>query len=447
MTAYGFIFSWSGEEMVTKDEKDIYATIEVKLSHNVFIVVASIMIPMAVFINILVFCGILLYPGFHTSNNVLLLAIAAFDFTMGAVCLPMFILCYTSGTREYISGRKYLCLFKLITSLVSNDGALYCLMLLSLDRYLAILSPVRHHAWITFRRAIYITIVSAVYTVTKASLPLLGWNNYDYSIENLNERCNFYTTLPKPFIIWFLMVPNDSAVVLSTVVNIHTGFIVLRQLRAYKTQSANYSSEQKRRFRARVSSVKITMALTFVFIVMTVPYLCVLPFKLYQVFPDHIVETIKVYALLLTFGNSVVNGPVYAILRFEYRTVYTMMLTNLPWHWKKCLKKLHREKYTRFVASSVHSLSLEVEDHEMDVYGKDEAEWRHSLPSDSESRKAESSVDMAMVGITEGKMSDRWATVDKMKCRDSKAYSEVRHTSVMTERLASSAEGRRSTSV
>ncbi|XP_059169294.1 adenosine receptor A2b-like [Physella acuta] len=342
---------------------DIMTTPEVVLSHNIFIVLASVFVPIGIVGNILVFCGILLYPGFYNSNNVIILAIAGFDFSTCFYTLPFFIVCYsTLPIRDTIARYKYFCLLKLSSAMMTNDGSLYCLMLLSIDRYLAIMFPLKYANMVTFKRAIYVTASVVIFTIVKAMLPILGWNYYNPNIPNLDKRCNFYVTLPKPFLFWFLLVPNYSAIVLSAFINIHIAFIVFRQLRSFKSQSSVWTSEQRKAFRAKISSVKITLALMFLFIILDAPFLMVLPFKIKQVLPPHLVEAMKVYATLVSFANTLVNGPVYAAIRNEYRSVYYTMLTTAPWKWKKALKNLHREKNTTFISSSIQNQSVTMKD-------------------------------------------------------------------------------------
>ncbi|XP_059169284.1 uncharacterized protein LOC131951036 [Physella acuta] len=342
---------------------DIMTTPEVVLSHNIFIVLASVFVPIGIVGNILVFCGILLYPGFYNNNNVMILAIAFFDFGTSAMTLPFFIVCYsTLSLRDTIGRYKYFCLLKLSSPMITADGSLYCLMLLSIDRYLAIMFPLKYANMVTFKRAIYVTVSVVILTFVKAMIPILGWNYYNPNIPNLDKRCNFYMTLPKPFLFWFLLVPNDTVIVLAAAINIHIAFIVFRQLRSFKSQSSVWTSEQRKAFRAKISSVKITLALMFLFIILDAPFLMVLPFKIKQVLPPHLVEAMKVYATLLSFGNALVNGPVYATIRNEYRSVYYTMLTTAPWKWKKSLKNLHREKNTTFITSSVQNQSVAMQD-------------------------------------------------------------------------------------
>ncbi|XP_059169231.1 adenosine receptor A1-like [Physella acuta] len=322
----------------------------------VFIVAAIIFIPLAVVGNLLVFFGILLYPGFYNNSNVILMAIAVFDFFMGAECLPMYIMCYVSPTKYIIANNRHLCVLKLVSPLISYAGSLYCLMLLSVDRYLAIMFPFRYHIWITYRRCVYITMTVICFIFSTAALPLMGWNNYNPAITDHHKKCYFYGTLPRFLLTYMFFIPNNAAIVISIVVNFHIGIVVFRQMRSFKVESILWTHEQKRNFSARMSSVKITLALMCLFILFTAPYLSVLPFKMFKVFPENTVEAIKMYTLIPLFGNSIVNGCVYAVMKTEYRQVYLTMLATYPWNWQRNLRGLYRLNNTSFAtATSQHT--------------------------------------------------------------------------------------------
>lgn len=328
-------------------EKDtpLYEYPEVMLAYNIFVVVAAVLIPIAVVTNILIFSGIVLYPAFHNPTNVLMFSIACYDLIIGVIVLPAYILCYASkATNGFIGGNKYLCLFKLSTPMISADGSLYSLMLLSIDRYLAVLFPLRYTNWVTIRRAVFVTIGVGVFVCVRAYVPMMGWNRYNDTLPDVTARCGFYKTLYPLYITWFMDAPNYLAVCVSIVVNLQVGFILMRQLRSFKTQSTGWTSEQRRSFEYRVSTVKMTMVLMVLFIVLTFPYLLVPPFVWYSVFPKDTTEVFKTCATILTFSNAVVKAPVYALIRSEYWSVYRTLLTNAPCKWRKCLQELHREK-------------------------------------------------------------------------------------------------------
>lgn len=323
-------------------DADIFDSPEVKLSQEISIVIGLFIIPVGIISNTLVFCGILLYPGFYNSSNIIMMAIAGFDLLMGVMCVPLFLLCYIDSTKDYIAENQHLCMWKLVNGLVCYAGSLYGLMLLSIDRYLAINFPLKYHTWITVKRAIYVTGGVVAYSFTTAVVPMIGWNNYNASVTNLNERCNFYNTLPKPLLTWFFMIPNITAILISIGANIQVAIITFRHMKTFRRQSYLWNNEQRREFNAKLSSVKITLSLMCLFILFTMPYICVMPLRLFNVFSERIVEMIKTYTIIFLALNSIINGPVYATITKDYRFVFKVMLVNPPWKWRRRLRKLYQ---------------------------------------------------------------------------------------------------------
>uniref|UniRef100_A0A2C9L3Y8 G-protein coupled receptors family 1 profile domain-containing protein n=1 Tax=Biomphalaria glabrata TaxID=6526 RepID=A0A2C9L3Y8_BIOGL len=83
--------------------------------------------------------GILLYPGFYTNNNLLLLSLAFADFLVGIYCLPMYLLSYIEVTRVVV---------------YSTGGSLVSLLFIAIDRYVAVIWPLKYGGIITAERLI-----------------------------------------------------------------------------------------------------------------------------------------------------------------------------------------------------------------------------------------------------------------------------------------------------
>ncbi|KAH9508927.1 hypothetical protein Btru_048314 [Bulinus truncatus] len=251
-----------------------------------------------------VFWGIVLYPGFYTNNNIHLLSLAVADFLEGVFSLPMYVLSYMASTREIIYGNK-------------TD--------------------------ITVERTAVATVTLWLIMITLAVLPSLGWNHYDESIDDLNQRCNFYKTLPEFYVRALLIGPSVTSIFVSTVLYLQIIIIVRRQT-ALAVPGKMSSTARTDSIRSTKANVKLTSVLMFLFILMWLPYLLIVPFKYYSYASDKFVEIFKCVALLLTFGNSLLNALVYAFMREEYRAVYRLMVFTYPWRWRSALRELHRNK-------------------------------------------------------------------------------------------------------
>ncbi|CAL1540608.1 unnamed protein product, partial [Lymnaea stagnalis] len=279
----------------------------------------SLYVPMIIISNTFVFWGILLYPGFYTCNNFLLMNLAVYDFLMGAFGIPMYILGYTEATKQTINNNKYLCLLKFTSVTLAAGGSIQALLLISIDRYIAVLWPLRYNVLITIEKAFKLLAIDAVFVFVVSMLPIFGWNNYDYSVQDVNLRCNYYTVLPLPYVVFCTIIFTYTCILSSAFLNIHIIGIVIRQA---QTRRPCHTGEAIRQYRSRMMSVKITFVLMIIFILFWCPYLVIVPFKLRHVSALDTVEANKTFALLIAFSNSSINAAIYAILREEYMEVY-----------------------------------------------------------------------------------------------------------------------------
>ncbi|XP_059150918.1 adenosine receptor A3-like [Physella acuta] len=327
---------------------------QVLLAHNVFVAVCLIYMPIIIVSNIIVFFSILFYPGFHTNNNILLLSLAIADFLMGSFCIPMYALAYIPATKPFIFNHKYLCLLWFSSIIYGAGGSLYTLLVIAIDRYMAVMSPFRYTTLVTQKRIIRITIGIWVYLTLMAFTPWMGYNYYDKNAnKTLYERCNFYITLPKPYIMISLFGSVFVCIGIPFILYVQICIVVYRQIKAFEVQKSTMTKEQIVQFKNRVNTIKITAVLMFLFVFFWLPYVMVVPFKVKKVFDEKTIELIKVYTQLLNFGNSAVNAAIYAIGRREYRQVYKQMLTTWPWNWKQELRSVHRSiGYSAFSPSA-----------------------------------------------------------------------------------------------
>ncbi|CAL1533857.1 unnamed protein product, partial [Lymnaea stagnalis] len=242
------------------------------LSHHIFVAVILLFMPVIVVSNILVFWGIYLYPGFHTTNNYLLLSLSVADFTMGAYTIPMYALSYIPYTKEAIFCNKYACLAWFASIMTSGAGSLYTLLFISIDRYIAVMWPLNYNNLVTGKRMIKLVVGIWTYTIAQAFFPMMGYNNYDPKGKPLPIVCNFYTTLPAPYVIWGSFGTVGGCIGISAILYAQILTVAYRQILKFRQQNSFLSADQIRQFERRVNSVKITSFLMLLFIILWLPY-------------------------------------------------------------------------------------------------------------------------------------------------------------------------------
>ncbi|CAL1535699.1 unnamed protein product, partial [Lymnaea stagnalis] len=300
---------------------------DVMIAHYVMVVVCTIYVPIILVSNFIVFWGIFLYPGFQNPNNYLLLSLSIADFLTGCFCLPMYILSYLPFTYKFVFTNKYVCLTWFASIEIGPGGSLANLFFITIDRYIAVLWPLRYPQIVTKPRTIKAVICMWCFISLLAFSPMLfDWNKYDPTLLPLTARCNFHKTLP----VWYVVIATFGTVLttllICSVLNAQIIYVSRRQVNSFRKRISSFSREQIRNFQNRMNSVKITSYLMLLFIVLLLPYMVLAPFKYYRKFSQKNIEIIRVTTLLLTFTNSIVNAPIYAMFRREYKEVFKVLL-------------------------------------------------------------------------------------------------------------------------
>ncbi|XP_059161528.1 adenosine receptor A2b-like [Physella acuta] len=303
--------------------------------------------PPIIICNIMIFCGMTLYPGFYTSINVLLMNLAIADFLMGIFGLPFYVLSSLPLTKDYVFSHKYTCLTRFASMVLCAGGSLYSLMFISLDRYFAIMWPLHYYSKIGVSCTVHCMQVFWLYIVVLAFIPLLGYNQYDDKVMPLSERCSFTNVLPLAYILWIVVVVALGCIVTSLILNIRIACTIRNKRKRRSSISLPRRNSTLNVF-LRVSNIHITIVLMFLFIILWLPFLAVSLIKSLKIINPVDMEIAYCSAMLISFINSLVNAPVYAFFRMEYREVYKIMLTSLPWHWRKELRDLHRRTHAMF---------------------------------------------------------------------------------------------------
>ncbi|XP_059173770.1 adenosine receptor A2b-like [Physella acuta] len=319
-------------------------------------VMYAIFCPIIIVSNILIFWGIVLYPGFYNSNNIFLLSLAVFDFLVGLIATPMTLLSKLSDVNEYMTSTKQLCLLKLASMSFSVGGSLYSLLIISIDRYLAIMFPLKYKKWVTAERAYKVVFFIWFYIFFRAAIPSMGLNKYDHK-KPVRTRCSLKEVYNSIYYDYVITWAGRILFGISIFINIHIALIVRKQIKSFKSERSVWTSEQIKSFDARISSVKITLILTALFLFLWAPVYVYVPMKSYDMFSPRVDKIFRTLMGLCLTANSVVNAPIYAAIRNEYRDVYKTMLVTCPWKWRTELRRLHRQRNTSFASSYKSDMS------------------------------------------------------------------------------------------
>ncbi|CDQ84440.1 unnamed protein product [Oncorhynchus mykiss] len=109
----------------------------------------SLFSAVTVFLNVLVIISISHFKQLHTPTNLLILSLAVSDLLVGAIVIPV----TTVAILESCWGfGKYFCAFHFYMAFLCTSLSLGNLVLISIDRYVAVCDPLLYHSKITITR-------------------------------------------------------------------------------------------------------------------------------------------------------------------------------------------------------------------------------------------------------------------------------------------------------
>ena len=325
------------DQVTNKDVKDI---------HKAFAIITLCYIPFIIVGNTLIIGATYTYKKLRTPKNFILSSLAVADLSMAIFCIPMYATSYLSPNRIRDSVNS-ICLLWFASIQIAGGCSLSSLLLITIDRHIAVFMPDKYDMIMSPRRTQVCIFVLWSYNILIAALPALGVNNYDSDIKNPYERCNYYKTLPLEYVVVASFFHIGFNIGLSFILNVHVFCVIARrQTRLQKIHGlgveptstgtpSTWSNERVKQFNEKVKTVRLSFVLFSLYILFWIPYLLVGPLKYVKAFDKTIIEYYKVITQLFNFFNAVINAPIYAYMRTEYRVAYRNLLKTNPLKWHR----------------------------------------------------------------------------------------------------------------
>ena len=255
--------------------------------------------------NSLILLSVLNY-SVRSSIHTLIANLAVSDLIVGAILLPV---CIVTDLAD-LDANKYVCLTKASILVLSIGGTCYGLLLVSVDRFIAICYPLQYVNAFTKRRLIFILASGWSYVALFAIFPLTGWNYYD---RNLPYNCGtdeVFTPIYQKFITGnfiFVLFLNFTLYI------IVIKKAIQKSSQIY-TQEICFSSGRNNRDIYRVKTMAIVQGLFLV---------CWLPYFLASVVVSFNHDTtsrkVQYWALLVGIMNSTFNWIIYGYRKKQLR--------------------------------------------------------------------------------------------------------------------------------
>ncbi|KAM8749954.1 trace amine-associated receptor 4-like [Acanthopagrus schlegelii] len=297
-------------ELNTSCRKMKRSNLEATLTYNLL----SCITLLTVVLNLLVIISIYHFRQLHTPTNFLLLSLAVSDFLVGSLLMPVEILltetCWMLG--DLMCALYFLLPVIIVAASVGN------MVLISVDRYVAICDPLRYTVKVTQRLAIICILLCWTCSVVYSIFLLYDNLKQPGRYNSCNGDCVVNITGVVDLVVSFI-IPITVIIVLYMRIFV----VAVSQARAMQSQFATVSLKTGQVKKSEMKAARTLGILVIVFVVCYSPYYCV------SLVGHEILVGSKteVFMMFLMYINSCLNPVIYALLYPWFKKTIRLIVT------------------------------------------------------------------------------------------------------------------------
>lgn len=287
--------------------------------------------------NLLVIIVIAGYATMRNSTNILIVSLALADLSFIIFCVPFTAMVYVT---ELWPLPDFFCKLYNFTTYFSVFCSVYTLVLMSLDRFLAVVFPLRSRLWRTTKNTIMTLIIMWI-TLIAANLPIFIASRIIYIIDGDEESSCRRTMCHTVWI--FQLTDNDVVTDMNQSISkiFYGAFFVLgyafpltliclfysiliRELLCGRVSTMSKSVEAHR---GKKKATKLVIVVVIVFAACWLPIQVV--FMIQNFYSDTSTMTFRLFHIMgniMSYGNSCVNPILYAFFSNTFRAGFASLI-------------------------------------------------------------------------------------------------------------------------
>ncbi|KAM3607775.1 uncharacterized protein V6R79_013765 [Siganus canaliculatus] len=260
----------------------------------------------------------------HTPTNLILLSLAVSDFLVGALLMPLQILqlggCWFLGT--FICGLFYFSSFILTSASVGN------MVLISVDRYMAICDPLRYPARVTLKRVQFCVCLCWACSVLYNGVILMDFLKQPDRYNSCHGECIVVVNYIFGAIDVLLTFAGPLAVII--VLYMRVFVVAVSQARAMHSQTAAVKLQGSVCVTAQKSERKAARTLG---IIVAIFIICFCPYFYPSLAGQDMSTSVafSIFGIWLLYCNSCLNPIVYAFFYPWFRKSIKLIVTFKMW--------------------------------------------------------------------------------------------------------------------
>ncbi|XP_030285227.1 trace amine-associated receptor 4-like [Sparus aurata] len=265
-------------------------------------------------LNLLVIISISHFRQLHTPTNILLLSLAVSDFLVGSLLMPVEILltetCWMLG--DLMCALYFLLPVIIVAASVGN------MVLISVDRYVAICDPLHYTVKATQRLAIICILLCWTCSVVYSIFLLFDNLKQPGRYNSCNGDCMVNITGVVDLVVSFI-IPITAIIVLYMRVFV----VAVSQARTMRSQIAIVSLKTGQVKKSELKAARTLGILVGVFVICYSPYYCV------SLVGHEILVGSKteIFMMFLMYINSCLNPVIYALLYPWFKKTIRLIVT------------------------------------------------------------------------------------------------------------------------
>uniref|UniRef100_A0AAZ3SU44 G-protein coupled receptors family 1 profile domain-containing protein n=1 Tax=Oncorhynchus tshawytscha TaxID=74940 RepID=A0AAZ3SU44_ONCTS len=279
----------------------------------------SLISAVTVFLNLLVIISISYCKQLHTPNNLLILSLAVSDLLVGLIVIPVM----TVAIMEPCWGfGEYFCVFHGYIASLCTSLSLGNLVLISIDRYVAVCDPLLYHSKITTTR------IRCCISITWCCCIIYRAANIQYFVNvQVPSRCvKECTTFEGSIWVNITDLVITMVVPCSVIITLYLKIFVVARSQARKVFTKEAASVSGvKTVQANKSERKAAKTLSIVvfnYLICWIPSLFV--FLFFNFLSDYL---FAYFISFLKFVNSLINPIIYAFLYPWFKVTAKLILT------------------------------------------------------------------------------------------------------------------------